>query len=82
MVRAASPERIEVYDNSHVMGTTRSARCRRRARGFRKNEYRKSTASAGDSHGRDFEMMREVLGRRRSPRRRIPPEPREGRDLC
>ena len=61
-----SPERIEVYDNSHIMGTAATgAMIVAGPEGFRKNSYRKfnikdPTTVGGD----DFAMMREVLERR------------------
>ncbi|MBO6673670.1 MAG: excinuclease ABC subunit UvrC [Rhizobiales bacterium] len=62
----ASPRRIEVYDNSHIMGTNAvGGMIVAGPDGFVKNQYRKfnikdSTLTPGD----DFGMMREVLTRR------------------
>jgi len=62
----ASPQRIEVYDNSHIMGTNAlGAMIVAGPEGFRKSAYRKfnikdPTVTPGD----DFAMMREVLTRR------------------
>jgi len=58
------PERIEVYDNSHIMGTAAyGAMIVGGPSGFLKSAYRKFSikeAKAGD----DFGMMREMLERR------------------
>ena len=58
------PERIEVYDNSHIQGTNAvGAMIVAGPEGFMKNQYRKWTiknAKGGD----DFAMMREVFTRR------------------
>jgi excinuclease ABC subunit C len=60
------PERIEVYDNSHVMGTSAvGAMIVAGPEGFRKNAYRKFNIKREETvPGDDFAMMREVLGRR------------------
>ncbi|HWH16957.1 MAG TPA: excinuclease ABC subunit UvrC [Allosphingosinicella sp.] len=62
----APPERIEVYDNSHVMGTSAvGAMIVAGPEGFRKNAYRKfNIKREGTAPGDDFAMMREVLSRR------------------
>jgi excinuclease ABC subunit C len=62
----APPERIEVYDNSHVMGTSAvGAMIVAGPEGFRKNAYRKFNIKRPETApGDDFAMMREVLGRR------------------
>lgn len=58
------PERIEVYDNSHISGTNMvGAMIVAGPEGLRKNAYRKfniRTAEASDDYG----MMREVMTRR------------------
>ena len=58
------PQRIEVYDNSHIGGTGMvGAMIVAGPEGFMKNAYRKfniKTAGAGD----DYAMMREVIKRR------------------
>ena len=58
------PKRIEVYDNSHIMGTDATgAMIVAGPQGFAKNSYRKfniKTAATDD----DFGMMKEVLERR------------------
>ncbi len=63
---AEPPERIEVYDNSHVMGTNAvGAMIVAGPEGFRKNQYRKFNIKRPETApGDDFAMMREVLGRR------------------
>ena len=61
-----TPERIEVYDNSHIMGTNPTgAMIVAGPEGFRKNSYRKFNIKRADTvGGDDFAMMREVLERR------------------
>ena len=60
------PQRIEVYDNSHIQGTNAvGAMVVAGPEGFRKNQYRKFNIRSEDlTPGDDFGMMREVLGRR------------------
>jgi excinuclease ABC subunit C len=60
------PQRIEVYDNSHVQGTNAvGAMIVAGPEGLRKNSYRKFNIRNPDTEpGDDFAMMREVLGRR------------------
>jgi excinuclease ABC subunit C len=60
------PQRIEVYDNSHVMGTNAvGAMIVAGPEGFRKNGYRKFNIKRPETApGDDFAMMREVLSRR------------------
>jgi len=60
------PGRIEVYDNSHVMGTSAvGAMIVAGPEGLRKNAYRKFNIKRPETApGDDFAMMREVLGRR------------------
>ena len=60
------PKRIEVYDNSHIMGTNATgAMIVAGPEGFRKNSYRKFNIKRPETQpGDDFAMMREVLGRR------------------
>ncbi len=76
----APPQRIEVYDNSHIQGTNAvGAMIVAGPEGFIKNAYRKfnirgpaaavpvpegATAAAVATRGDDYAMMREVLGRR------------------
>ncbi len=60
------PKRIEVYDNSHIMGTNPTgAMIVAGPEGFRKNSYRKFNIKRKETQpGDDFAMMREVLERR------------------
>jgi len=60
------PQRIEVYDNSHIMGTNAvGAMIVAGREGFIKNQYRKfNIRSAATSSGDDYGMMREVMERR------------------
>ncbi|MEO5973567.1 MAG: excinuclease ABC subunit UvrC [Sphingomicrobium sp.] len=59
------PKRIEIYDNSHIMGTNATgAMVVAGPEGFRKNSYRKFNIKSGVTPGDDFGMMREVLERR------------------
>jgi len=62
----ATPERIEVYDNSHVSGTHAvGGMIVAGPEGFMKNHYRKFNIKDTDlSPGDDYAMMREVLTRR------------------
>jgi len=63
---AEPPERIEVYDNSHIQGTNAlGAMVVAGPEGFRKGQYRKFNIKNKDTiPGDDFGMMREVFGRR------------------
>jgi excinuclease ABC subunit C len=60
------PERIEVYDNSHIMGTNAvGAMIVAGPEGFQKSQYRKFNIKGTDiTPGDDFGMMKEVLKRR------------------
>ncbi|UIJ44586.1 excinuclease ABC subunit UvrC [Sphingomonas cannabina] len=60
------PDRIEVYDNSHIQGTNAlGAMVVAGPEGFRKNQYRKFNIKRAETvPGDDFAMMREVLSRR------------------
>jgi excinuclease ABC subunit C len=62
----APPERIEVYDNSHIMGTNAiGGMIVAGPEGFQKNQYRKFNIRGTDlTPGDDFGMMKEVLTRR------------------
>lgn len=62
----APPERIEVYDNSHISGTSAlGAMIVSGPEGFDKKSYRKfNIKSENISAGDDFAMMHEVLSRR------------------
>ncbi len=74
------PQRIEVYDNSHVMGTNAvGAMIVAGPEGFRKNAYRKFNIKNPDTvPGDDFGMMREVLGRRFARLEREDPDRQSG----
>jgi len=59
------PERIEVYDNSHIMGTNAyGVMIVAGPEGFDKSAYRKFSIKGPITPGDDFAMMREVLERR------------------
>jgi len=61
----SSPERIETYDNSHIMGTSAyGVMVVAGPEGFTKNAYRKYAIRGPITPGDDFAMMREVLERR------------------
>ena len=60
------PDRIEIYDNSHIQGTNAlGAMVVAGPEGFRKGQYRKFNIKNKDTvPGDDFAMMREVFQRR------------------
>ncbi|QIB32757.1 excinuclease ABC subunit UvrC [Ancylobacter pratisalsi] len=60
------PRRIEVYDNSHIMGTNAvGGMIVAGPEGFAKSQYRKFNIKSADlAPGDDYGMMREVLTRR------------------
>lgn len=59
------PKRIEIYDNSHIMGTNAyGAMVVAGPEGFMKSAYRKFSIKSDITPGDDFGMMREVLFRR------------------
>jgi excinuclease ABC subunit C len=60
------PKRIEVYDNSHIMGTNAlGGMIVAGPNGFEKGEYRKFNIKSTElTPGDDYAMMREVLTRR------------------
>ncbi|OWU85555.1 excinuclease ABC subunit C [Oceanicola sp. 22II-s10i] len=62
----APPQRVEVYDNSHIMGTNAvGAMIVAGPEGFMKNHYRKFNIRGDElTPGDDFGMMKEVLTRR------------------
>jgi excinuclease ABC subunit C len=62
----ARPERIEVYDNSHIMGTNAvGGMIVAGPEGFLKNQYRKFNIKGSElTPGDDYAMMRQVLTRR------------------
>jgi excinuclease ABC subunit C len=61
-----APQRIEVYDNSHIQGANAvGAMIVAGPDGFRKNQYRKFNMRAADqAPGDDYAMMGEMLERR------------------
>ena len=75
---AEPPHRIEVYDNSHIMGAQAvGAMIVAGADGFEKSQYRKfNIRSTAITPGDDFGMMREVLQRRFS--RLLRESPKDG----
>ncbi len=61
----ATPERIEIYDNSHIQGTNAiGAMVVAGPEGFVKGAYRKFNIRDPAAAGDDFAMMREVFTRR------------------
>ena len=74
------PQRIEVYDNSHIMGTNMvGAMIVAGPEGFRKNAYRKFNIKRPETApGDDFAMMREVLERRFARLEKEDPDRRSG----
>jgi excinuclease ABC subunit C len=61
----APPRRIEVYDNSHIMGTNAvGGMIVAGPEGFRRRDYRTFNIKSDIAPGDDFGMMREVLERR------------------
>ena len=64
----AAPERIEVFDNSHISGSNATgAMIVAGPDGFVKNQYRKFNIKTAElAPGDDYAMMREVLTRRLS----------------
>ncbi|WP_294541840.1 excinuclease ABC subunit UvrC [uncultured Rhodoblastus sp.] len=62
---AAPPRRVEIYDNSHIMGTAAiGAMVVAGAQGFMKTHYRTFNIKTELAPGDDAAMMREVLSRR------------------
>ena len=60
-----TPDRIEIYDNSHIMGANAyGVMVVAGPEGFRKQAYRKFSIKSALTPGDDFAMMREVLTRR------------------
>ena len=70
------PDRIEIYDNSHIQGTNMvGGMVVAGPEGFRKNAYRKFNIKNPDiAPGDDFAMMREVLERRFSRAQKEDPD--------
>ena len=61
---AEPPQRIEIYDNSHIQGTKAvGAMVVAGTEGFLKNQYRKFNIKSAQTND-DFGMMREVMTRR------------------
>ncbi|OYV67192.1 MAG: excinuclease ABC subunit C, partial [Acidiphilium sp. 21-66-27] len=61
----ASPQRVEIYDNSHIMGTNAyGVMVVAGPEGFVKSAYRRFAIKGPVTPGDDFAMMREVLTRR------------------
>jgi excinuclease ABC subunit C len=85
------PRRIEIYDNSHIMGTNAvGGMVVAGPEGFVKNQYRKFNIKSTDiTPGDDFGMMREVMTRRFSrllkeegkPDRERTPTPEDAADM-
>lgn len=75
------PQRIEVYDNSHIQGTNAvGAMIVAGPEGFMKNSYRKFNIRGDDlTPGDDFGMMKEVLNRRFSRLIKEDPDRDKGR---
>ena len=74
------PNRIEVYDNSHIQGTDAvGAMIVAGPEGFMKNSYRKFNIRGDDlTPGDDFGMMKEVLTRRFKRLLKEDPDRKEG----
>jgi excinuclease ABC subunit C len=73
------PERIEIYDNSHIQGSAPvGAMVVAGPDGFNKNAYRKFNIKSEGAAGDDFAMMREVLSRRFS--RALKEDPERGEE--
>lgn len=74
------PDRIEIYDNSHVSGTNAvGAMVVAGPEGFRKSNYRKFNIKNPDTEpGDDFAMMREVFQRRFARAEKEDPDRRKG----
>lgn len=75
------PDRIEIYDNSHIQGTNAvGAMVVAGPEGFRKGAYRKFNIRRAETvPGDDFAMMREVMERRFGRAQREDPD-REGKE--
>jgi excinuclease ABC subunit C len=76
----APPQRIEVYDNSHIQGTNMvGAMIVAGPEGFIKNAYRKfNIKDPSVTPGNDFAMMREVLTRRFTRAQKEDPDQERG----
>lgn len=74
-----TPERIEVYDNSHIQGTNAlGGMIVAGPEGFMKNAYRKFNIKGPVAPGDDYAMMREVLTRRFKAAQRDDPDRERG----
>jgi len=61
----STPERIEIYDNSHISGSHAiGAMVVATPEGFQKNSYRRFNMKEAHEPGDDYGMMREMLSRR------------------
>ena len=75
---AEPPQRIEIYDNSHIQGAKAvGAMVVAGPEGFLKNQYRKFNIKSAQSND-DFGMMREVMHRRFSRAMKEDPDREEG----
>ncbi|MBP0481622.1 excinuclease ABC subunit UvrC [Sagittula salina] len=76
----APPQRIEVYDNSHIQGTNAvGGMIVAGPEGFMKNQYRKFNIKGEDLvPGDDFGMMKEVLNRRLTRLKKDDPDREKG----
>ncbi|WP_375594404.1 excinuclease ABC subunit UvrC [Algihabitans albus] len=75
----SSPERVEVYDNSHIGGSDAyGAMIVAGPEGFRKTAYRKFAIKQQAAAGDDYAMMREVLTRRFSRALKEDPDRSQG----
>ena len=74
------PDRIEVYDNSHIQGTNAlGAMIVAGPEGYRKGQYRKFNIKRAETKpGDDFAMMREVFERRFSRAQAEDPDREKG----
>lgn len=76
-----TPERVEVYDNSHLQGTAPyGAMIVAGPDGFQKNAYRKFSirSQQAETGGDDYGMMREVMQRRFSRAQKEDPDRDKG----
>ncbi|HEY2891015.1 MAG TPA: excinuclease ABC subunit UvrC [Dongiaceae bacterium] len=73
------PQRIEVYDNSHLQGRNAyGAMIVAGPDGFMKNAYRKFSIAGDIAPGDDYAMMREVMSRRFARAQKEDPERERG----
>ena len=71
----APPERVDVFDNSHLQGTHQiGGMIVAGVEGFIKNQYRKFNIKTQITPGDDYAMMREVLARRYGRLAKMPPD--------